>query len=568
MADCHAQLPVGKPTIFVCSDSTSKNSGKGKNGDPVAGWGQPISDLFDAQKVLVKNVGHGGRSSRTYYDRDWPAILTQIQQGDFVLLVFGINDGSTPPGLGDETILQNDQPVHTYGWYMSKMALDAESKGAHVYLLTVTTRNIWKNPLVKFADATPLGSLPEEYDPKQDTIERGTGNGRFTQWTKDVGQKLNLPVFDLTNFCADKYEAMGREQVNNFYSDHNHTYEPGARFVATAIVAGLKGFPNSPFSPLLSSKGKAIEAARARYLSENTLQSLPSDGSQTSLERSLQISDVARHTQMGSFPAPEGAPGNGRYSPPMPANPTLPTLWLIGDSTVRNGTLGEGPITAQWGWGAPIVSYFDASKINVVNRAFGGTSSRTFYNGFFWRNLRPLIKKGDFVLIQFGANDNGGAYGKGALKGTGDEIEEIVKNEMNETVHTFGWYLRQFVKETREQGGTPVICSLTPRKKWNNEDQFQRDSTTHVAWALAIAKETETLFVDLYEIIARRFETLGSKKVDSLYVPTPTERLHSGWDGAVVNAECVVAGLKGLTGDPFAAYFSTLSKSVESVILP
>ncbi len=108
---------------------------------------------------------------------------------------------------------------------------------------------------------------------------------------------------------------------------------------------------------------------------------------------------------------------------------------------------------------------------------------------------------------------------------------------MNETVHTFGWYLRQFVKETREQGGAPVICSLTPRKKLNNEDQFQRDSTTHVAWALAIAKETETLFVDLYEIIARRFETLGSEKVDSLYVPTPTEKLHSGWDGAVVNAE-------------------------------
>lgn len=59
------------------------------------------------------------------------------------------------------------------------------------------------------------------------------------------------------------------------------------------------------------------------------------------------------------------------------------------------------------------------------------------------------------VLIQFGANDNGDANGKGALKGTGDETEVIVKNEMNETVHTFGWYLRQFVKETREQGGAP-----------------------------------------------------------------------------------------------------------------
>ena len=269
VANCHAQQTVAKPTIFVCGDSTSKNSGKGKNGDPVAGWGTPIADLFDSEKVFVKNAGHGGRSSRTYYEGDWPAILPQIEEGDFVLLVFGINDGSTPPGLGDETILRNDQPIHTYGWYMSKMAADAERKGSHVYLLTVTTRNIWKNPLAKFADATPIGSLPTQYDPKQDTIERGTGDGKFTQWTKDVGQKLNLPVFDLTNFCADKYEAIGREQVNKFYSDHNHTYQSGAQFVATAIVAGLKSFRNSPFVPMLSKKGKAVEIVDARYLSEH-----------------------------------------------------------------------------------------------------------------------------------------------------------------------------------------------------------------------------------------------------------------------------------------------------------
>src|SRR5205823_5761596 len=141
-------------------------------------------------------------------------------------------------------------------------------------------------------------------------------------------------------------------------------------------------------------------------------------------------------------------PGSGRYFPPMPANPALPTVWLIGDSTVRNGTLGDNGPTGQWGWGAPIVAYFDLKKVNVVNRAFGGTSSRTFYSGFFWQNLRPLIKKGDFVIMQFGANDNGGAKGKGALGGVGAETEKIEKDGAEEVVHTFGWYLQQFVKET------------------------------------------------------------------------------------------------------------------------
>src|SRR3954469_10958278 len=128
----HAQNATNKPSIYVCGDSTSKNSGKGKNGDPVAGWGTPIADFFDPSKVVVKNVGHAGKSSRTYYDGDWPNVLPQIKRGDYVLLVFGINDGSTPPGIGDETIMRNDQPIHSYGWYMSKMATDAREKGARV----------------------------------------------------------------------------------------------------------------------------------------------------------------------------------------------------------------------------------------------------------------------------------------------------------------------------------------------------------------------------------------------------------------------------------------------------
>ena len=56
---------------------------------------------------------------------------------------------------------------------MAKMATDAEAKGAHVYFLTVTTRNIWTNPKVKFTDGTPQGDLPADYDPKDDRIDRG-----------------------------------------------------------------------------------------------------------------------------------------------------------------------------------------------------------------------------------------------------------------------------------------------------------------------------------------------------------------------------------------------------------
>lgn len=273
------------PTIFVLGDSTAHNTAKGKNGEQCAGWGTPLADYFDPAKAVVSNVAHAGTSSRTYYNNpgDWPRVIPQIKSGDFVLLVFGINDGGPPtkpndrgsiPGTGDETVELKKpdgsvETAHTYGWYMSTMANAARDKGAHVYLLTVTTRNIWTNPKVKFNDATPVGSLPADYNAKDDRIERGTLNGKYTQWTKDVGAKLHLPVFDLTNFCADKYEKMGREAVNALYSDHNHTYVPGADIVAAAVVSGLKAFPNSPFAPLLSAKGQAVAPAAASYVSAN-----------------------------------------------------------------------------------------------------------------------------------------------------------------------------------------------------------------------------------------------------------------------------------------------------------
>lgn len=274
-----------QPTLFVLGDSTARNSGKGKSGEPVAGWGTPLADYFDTDKVTIANVAHAGQSSRTYFNLpgDWPSVLPRIKAGDFVLLVFGINDGGPPrtvsargsiPGLGDETV-ELPRPdgtveiAHTYGWYLSTMANAAREKGAHVYFLTVTTRNIWTNPRAKFRDATPTEPLPADYDPQEDRIERGTANGKYTQWTKELGAKLHLPVLDLTNLCADRYEKLGREAVNALYSDHNHTYRPGADLVAASVVAGLKSFQGSPFVALLSEKGRAIETAGAHYVNEN-----------------------------------------------------------------------------------------------------------------------------------------------------------------------------------------------------------------------------------------------------------------------------------------------------------
>ena len=112
---------------------------------------------------------------------------------------------------------------------------------------------------------------------------------------------------------------------------------------------------------------------------------------------------------------------------PEPANPKLPSLYLIGDSPVRNGD-GNGS-NGQWGWGDQIAGYFNSKKINVVNRALGGLSSRTYLTFDYWDRLMALLKPGDIVIMQFGHNDagpiNDNVRARGTTKGTGEETEEI-----------------------------------------------------------------------------------------------------------------------------------------------
>lgn len=113
---------------------------------------------------------------------------------------------------------------------------------------------------------------------------------------------------------------------------------------------------------------------------------------------------------------------------PTPANPKLPTLYLVGDSTVRNGR-GDGA-NGQWGWGEPLVDYFDPAKINVVNRAIGGRSSRTYITEQHWDELLGMLKPGDFVVFQFGHNDAGplddASRARGTLPGTERRPEKSI----------------------------------------------------------------------------------------------------------------------------------------------
>ena len=241
-----------------------------------------------------------------------------------------------------------------------------------------------------------------------------------------------------------------------------------------------------------------------------------------------------------------------------PGKAETPSLWLIGDSTVRNG---QGQMV---GWGEEIGKYFDASKITVKNQAIGGRSSRTFRNEGRWEKVAAELKPGDLVFIQFGHNDVGAVdeRGKfrGSLKGIGDDVESVQKPDgTTEEVHSYGWYLKQFSQEAKEKGATVVIFSPVPHKDWDGK-KLKSDFVDHRTWAEQAAKATGASFVDLTAIVSKGYEKLGPAKVEELFADP---RTHTSKAGADYNARCVIIGLDGLPGKPLAKFLSPEGSKVK-----
>ena len=249
-------------------------------------------------------------------------------------------------------------------------------------------------------------------------------------------------------------------------------------------------------------------------------------------------------------PQPSPAPES------RPIDPKLRTIFVVGDSTANNHANGA------LGWGDPFITYFDASKVNVLNRARAGRSSRTFITEGLWDKVLSEMKRGDFVLIQFGHNDagaiNDASRARGSLRGIGEETEEIdnLLTRKHEVVHTFGWYMRKMIADAKAKGAVPIVLSLTVRNIWK-DGHVERGPGQYGDWAAEVAKSQNVLFIDVTKLIADKYEQLGEEKVKVLFGPDHT---HTSPAGAELNASLVVAGLKMLKSRPLNRYLSVKGK--------
>ncbi len=222
-----------------------------------------------------------------------------------------------------------------------------------------------------------------------------------------------------------------------------------------------------------------------------------------------------------------------------------PTIYIIGDSTVRNGN------RPQCGWGEMIGEFFDSTQINISNQAMAGRSTRTFIKEKRWDKVLSTLTEGDYVFIQFGHNEGSkpdtsrGGY-RGVLRGTGDETVSLTwKNSSIEVVHTYGWYLKKFIKDAKSKGARPIICSMIPRNQFV-DGKVKRANNDFGKWAKEVAESEGVFFIDLNTITADKYDVLGPDEVKKLFHGDHT---HTNVDGAKINAASVAQGIRNLSKD-------------------
>lgn len=203
------------------------------------------------------------------------------------------------------------------------------------------------------------------------------------------------------------------------------------------------------------------------------------------------------------------------------------TIFVIGDSTAAKKDLSKG--SPERGWGMALQCYFDETFIKVDNHAVNGRSSKSFIDEGRWQKVLDKIKPGDYVIIQFGHND-----------------EKPQANRHTEPGSTFDANLSKFVNETRAKGGIPILMNPVVRRNFakkevkNDDDEALRNTTfkdganiqegdvlkdTHGLYAVApknVADSLHVLFVDATKITHDLEQSLGvegSKKLHMWYKP-------------------------------------------------
>lgn len=186
-------------------------------------------------------------------------------------------------------------------------------------------------------------------------------------------------------------------------------------------------------------------------------------------------------------------------------------LFMIGDSTMANKEEKAKPET---GWGEVLQAFFDSSKITVSNHARNGRSSKSFRNEGLWQPVYDNIKKGDYVIIQFGHND---------------EKDDSARHTDPNT--TYRANLIRYIKETKEKGGIPILCTPIVRRKFNDQGHLTETHGNYPDAARKVARDQRVTLIDLEHLTREMITNLGPDESKKLFLYTEPGQYANRPDG-------------------------------------
>lgn len=181
------------------------------------------------------------------------------------------------------------------------------------------------------------------------------------------------------------------------------------------------------------------------------------------------------------------------------APPQLPktTVYLVGDSTMANKQRTAYPET---GWGMPLVTFFDSTVV-VDNRAMNGRSTRTFIGENRWQPVAASLRPGDYVLIQFGHNDE-----------SPDKVDRYTPPA------DFKRNLLRFVRETQAKRAFPILLTPVTRRQFDAAGKVKETHVEYSALTTAVAREAQVPLVDLDGLSRNLLQPLGPEASKLLYM--------------------------------------------------
>lgn len=234
-------------------------------------------------------------------------------------------------------------------------------------------------------------------------------------------------------------------------------------------------------------------------------------------------------------------------------NQPHPTVFLVGDSTVSDFAERYAPMV---GWGTTFQEFF-SSELAVDNRAIAGQSSRSFIEEGKWSRVLKDIKRGDYLMIQFGHSDQKKDY------------------RHTDPYGTYQDFLTQYIRDTRRQGGIPVLVTSVMRRRFRDGKLYD----THGEYPKAVrqlAKELDVPLIDLHARSLEYFDSLGSEATKDIFLwlrPSEAPNYPRGWEdnthfsehGARQVGQLVVDGLKQLAL-PLKDYLKDCRKETQQTI--